>query len=147
MATRRNFLPLAGFLVCLVGFFSYFFLFVRFLRRVPGARISPPSPEPPRRPPKEPNPVVKPLRSCFEEAPEMYSRSDTRHQFRRLAAKVLLRRHLSLHPRLRRTKNLLFRPNPRRRVYPPTNGSADGKHPRGKPGLGSPLWSFSAAVR
>jgi hypothetical protein len=30
MATQRNFLPLAGFLVCLIGFFSYFFLFVRF---------------------------------------------------------------------------------------------------------------------
>lgn len=39
MATQRNFLPLAGFLVCLVGFFSYFFLFVRFpvTRDVPWA--------------------------------------------------------------------------------------------------------------
>ena len=39
MATRRNFLPLAGFLVCLVGFFSYFFLFARFpvTRDVPWA--------------------------------------------------------------------------------------------------------------
>ncbi len=39
MATRRNFLPLAGFLVCLIGFFSYFFLFVRFpvTRDVPWA--------------------------------------------------------------------------------------------------------------
>jgi AhpC/TSA family len=26
---RRNFLPLAGFLVCLIGFLSYFFLFVQ----------------------------------------------------------------------------------------------------------------------
>src|SRR5436853_7403657 len=90
--------------------------------------ISSPSLEPPRRPPKEPNPVVKPLRSCFEEAPRCISRSDTRHQFRRLAAKVPLRIHLSPPPRLRRPKNLLFRPNPRRRVYPPTNGSASGKH-------------------
>jgi hypothetical protein len=39
MATRRNFLPLAGFLVCLVGFLSYFFLFTRFpvTRDVPWA--------------------------------------------------------------------------------------------------------------
>jgi hypothetical protein len=39
MATRRNFLPLAGFLVCLVGFLSYFFLFARFpvTRDVPWA--------------------------------------------------------------------------------------------------------------
>src|SRR5436309_13250524 len=39
MATQRNFLPLAGFLVCLLGFFSYFFVFVRFpvTRDVPWA--------------------------------------------------------------------------------------------------------------
>jgi hypothetical protein len=39
MATRRNFLPLAGFLVCLVGFLSYFFLFTLFpvTRDVPWA--------------------------------------------------------------------------------------------------------------
>jgi pheromone shutdown protein TraB len=30
MAFQRNFLPVAGFLVCLAGFFSYFFLFVQF---------------------------------------------------------------------------------------------------------------------
>jgi hypothetical protein len=30
MDRHRNFLPLAGFLVCLVGFLSYFFLFFRF---------------------------------------------------------------------------------------------------------------------
>jgi hypothetical protein len=36
---RRNLLPLAGFLLCLVGFFSYFFIFVRFpaTRDVPWA--------------------------------------------------------------------------------------------------------------
>jgi hypothetical protein len=32
-------------------------------------------------------------------------------------------------------------------AYPPTNGNAGGKLPRGKRGLGSPFWSFSAAVR
>lgn len=39
MVRQRNFLPLAGFLVCLVGFFSYFFLFVQFpvTRDVPWA--------------------------------------------------------------------------------------------------------------
>src|SRR5262249_12507657 len=39
MATRRNFLPLAGFLACLVGFLRYFFLFARFpvTRDVPWA--------------------------------------------------------------------------------------------------------------
>jgi len=30
MARARNFLPLAGFLVCLFGFLSYFFVFFRF---------------------------------------------------------------------------------------------------------------------
>jgi len=30
MERRRNFLPLAGFLVCLVGFLSYFFFFYQF---------------------------------------------------------------------------------------------------------------------
>jgi len=36
---QRNLLPLAGFLICLVGFFSYFFLFARFpvTRDVPWA--------------------------------------------------------------------------------------------------------------
>ena len=43
--------------------------------------------------------------------------------------------------------NRLFRPNPRCRAYPPTNGIAGGKLPRGKPGRGSPLLSFSAAAR
>jgi hypothetical protein len=39
MAFQRNFLPVAGFLVCLAGFFSYFFLFVQFpvTRDVPWA--------------------------------------------------------------------------------------------------------------
>lgn len=39
MAPRRNLLPLAGFLVCLVGFVSYFVLFMRFpvTRDVPWA--------------------------------------------------------------------------------------------------------------
>jgi hypothetical protein len=39
MIAHRNLLPLAGFLVCLVGFFSYFFLFVQFpaTRDVPWA--------------------------------------------------------------------------------------------------------------
>jgi hypothetical protein len=39
MDTRRDLLPLAGFLVYLVGFFSYFFLFLRFpvTRDVPWA--------------------------------------------------------------------------------------------------------------
>ncbi len=39
MAPRRNFLPLAGFLVCLLGFASYFFLFALFpvTRDVPWA--------------------------------------------------------------------------------------------------------------
>src|SRR5436853_3296697 len=64
--------------------------------------ISSPSLEPPRRPPKEPNPVVKPLRSCFEEAPRCISRPDTRHQLRRLAAKLPLRPHLSPPPPSRR---------------------------------------------
>jgi hypothetical protein len=39
MSRRRNFLPLAGFLVCLVGFLSYFFVFTLFpvTRDVPWA--------------------------------------------------------------------------------------------------------------
>jgi len=39
MTRRRNFLPLAGFLVCLVGFLSYFFVFTLFpvTRDVPWA--------------------------------------------------------------------------------------------------------------
>ena len=34
-----------------------------------------------------------------------------------------------------------------RPAYPLTNGNAGGKLPAGKRGSGSPLWSFSAAVR
>ncbi len=39
MSRRRNFLPLAGFLICLVGFLSYFFVFTLFpvTRDVPWA--------------------------------------------------------------------------------------------------------------
>jgi len=35
----------------------------------------------------------------------------------------------------------------RRGDYPPTNGSAGGKHPAGKAALRSPAFSFSAACR
>lgn len=53
----------------------------------------------------------------------------------------------SLRPSSRRSTSPSSGPNPRRRAYPPTNGSAGGKQPNGKPGLGSPLLSLSAAVR
>jgi hypothetical protein len=67
--------------------------------------------------------------------------------FMKFTPKRLSRYTPPLHLRPGDRDNQLFRSNPRCRVYPPTNGNPGGKLPKGKPGLGSPLWSFSAAVR
>ena len=55
--------------------------------------------------------------------------------------------HLSLSASIQAAEQPVFRPKPQCLAYPPTNGNAGGKHPSGKPGLGSPLLSLSAAVR
>jgi hypothetical protein len=92
-------------------------------------------------------PLVKLPWSGFGEIPETVLSTNTRPRFHESTAESPLRTHLSLPPPGRRLSTGSSDQVCECRAYPPTNGNAGGKLPRGNRGAGSPRWSFSAAVR
>jgi len=122
-------------------------------RRVPGVWISPSSPYPRRCHVSGESvlsrgrfSLVKPSNSGSERTTGPPERQSGDIDLLKFTTKPLPRYTPPLHFRPGDHDNQLLRSNPRCRVYP-TNGNAGGKLPKGKPGLGSPRLSFSAAVR